>query len=96
MKDLFAVCAPGLEGASRSELEEFGVEAGSPEPGGVPFRTTLERAARLHLRLRTVVRVLMRLGSFEARGRGALAAGLSSLPLRRYRPSGVRGSCLKS
>lgn len=96
MNDLFAVCAPGLEAASRAELEEFGVEVGSPETGGVPFRATVEEAARLHLRLRTVVRVLMRLGSFEARGRSALAAGLASLPLRRYRPAGVRVACRKS
>jgi putative N6-adenine-specific DNA methylase len=94
--DLYAICAPGLEEASAEELSELGAEVTGTETGGVHFRATVPQAARLHLQLRTVVRVLLRLTEFKAQSRKALKAGLAKVPWDRYAPSGVRTSAHKS
>ncbi len=66
------------------------------EPGGVAFRAKVGAAAKLHLRLRTIVRVLLRVGEFPAGDRAKLARGLGEVVWSRYAPSGVRATARKS
>lgn len=113
--ELFAVCSPGLEPFAFRELEEAGLAvetaatgpgggASGEEPsgtvGGIAFRGTLPDLYRANLRLRTVNRVLVRLGDFPASSFPELrrrAAGLSwEQYLRPGAPAAFRVACHRS
>ena len=66
-RELFAVCAPGLESIMQAELRALAAKALEPEPGGVAFRGDSGLLYRANLELRTASRVLVRLGEFHAR-----------------------------
>ena len=63
--DLFAVTAPGLESIAAGELKALGIK-GRQETGGVGFEGTIESIYLANLWLRTVSRVIVRLGRFHA------------------------------
>ncbi len=98
--DLYAVTAPGLESLTAGELTGLGLTPTDTEPGGVAFEGTLEDVARANLWLRTASRVLVRLGSFQARALGELERKAGDLPWRAWLPAGtalrVRATCKKS
>jgi putative N6-adenine-specific DNA methylase len=86
---LFAVTAPGLEALTGRELEQLGLPPIGTEPGGVSFQGSLLDLARANLWLRTASRVLLRLGSFQARALGELERKSSTLPWGQWLPPGV-------
>lgn len=97
---LYAVTAPGLELHTAAELTHIGITPTETEPGGVAFEGTLDDVARANLWLRTASRVLVRLGSFNARALGELERKAIALPWRDWLPAGtamsVRVTCKKS
>ena len=97
--DLFCASAPGLEPLLLAEVRALGLE-GRAEPGGVALTGDLEVLARLNLWLRTASRVLVRLGSFEAKRFPELVHKAAMLPfgrvLRRGQPVALRVTCRKS
>lgn len=97
--ELFATCAPGLSGLLAAEVRALGF-TGIEEPGGVALQGDSATLARLNLWLRTATRVLVRLGSFEAKTFGALVHEAGKLPLERVLRPGqavaLRVTCKKS
>ncbi len=97
---LYAVTAPGLEFHTAGELTTLGITPTDTEPGGVAFEGTLEDVARCNLWLRTASRVLVRLGSFNARALGELERKALALPWRDWLPAkaavSIRVTCRKS
>lgn len=101
--DLFAVCSPGLETFSLQELEAgWAVETASLRPGlgtpeqgpggtsgGIAFRGTLPDLYRANLQLRTVNRVLVRLGDFPAPSFPELRRRTAALAWERFLRPGV-------
>lgn len=63
--ELFAATAPGLEPLALRELAALGLPA-TVEDGGVTFAGGMAEVATANLRLGTVSRVLVRLGTFKA------------------------------
>jgi putative N6-adenine-specific DNA methylase len=63
----FAATAIGLESLARDELTALGLLPGEIEPGGVPFSADAAGLATALLQLRTVARVTVRIGAFQAR-----------------------------
>lgn len=79
----FAVCAPGVEPATLREVEALpGARDARTVPGGVEFSGTLEAGMRANLWLRTAGRVLLRVGSVEAREFAQLRRRAGALPWR--------------
>lgn len=76
---LFATAARGTEGAVRDELRELGFRGVRADRGGVHFGRSLDEGFRATLELRTALRVLFKLGEFEAPHEGALYEGVSQL-----------------
>lgn len=97
---LYAVTAPGIELHTAGELRRLGITPTETEPGGVAFEGTMEDVARANLWLRTASRVLVRLGSFNARALGELERKSALLPWRDWLPDkspvSVRVTCRKS
>jgi putative N6-adenine-specific DNA methylase len=95
----FAVCAPGLEPLAMTELAGLGL-SGREEPGGVLFDADPAALCRANLHLRTVTRVLLRLGTFRARTFAELERHARALPWDRLLEQGMqyrlRVSCAKS
>jgi len=98
--ELFAVCAPGLEPFTESELRALGAEAVRSEPGGVAFRGGLHVLYTANLMLRTATRVLVRLGEFHARDFEQLRRRTSRLPFESCLAPGaavrITASCSRS
>lgn len=65
--DLFAICAPGLEGVLESEMRSLGLDVGKRDVGGVAFAGGSSALCRANLWLRTATRVIARVGEFHAR-----------------------------
>jgi putative N6-adenine-specific DNA methylase len=96
--EFFAVCAPGLEPFTASELshlgligkkslqqEDFPSENRHPlEPGGVSFQGSFHDLYKANLYLRTASRVLVRLGEFYASVFPELRRKASRLPWEKY------------
>ena len=78
--ECFAVTAPDIEQVTSSELTALGASVGPPEPGGVTFPADRELIYRANLELRTASRLLLRLGSFEARTWFELERHVAKLP----------------
>jgi putative N6-adenine-specific DNA methylase len=75
----FATAAKGTEPALRDELRELHLPRVRADRGGVHFEGDLADAARACLWSRVAVRVLLEVGSFEARDGDALYQGTRAL-----------------
>src|SRR5262249_15825560 len=97
---LFATAAHGTEGALRDELRELRFRGVRADRGGVHFAGELEEGARACLWLRTALRVLYRLDSFDAHAAPALYDGVRAIDWSPYltarHPLAVRAFCRDS
>jgi 23S rRNA G2445 N2-methylase RlmL len=78
---LFATAARGTEGAVRDELRELGFRGVRADRGGVHFGRSLDEGLRACIEMRTAIRVLYRLASFDAPSGDALYEGVSAVDL---------------
>jgi double-stranded uracil-DNA glycosylase len=100
----FAVTAPGIKPIAAQELLQLGFQPGQPErdstPGGVEFNGELRDLYRANLHLRSVSRVLLRLGDFYAAAFSELRKKAGRLPWEHWinpgRPLALRVTCHKS
>lgn len=77
----FAITQPGFEKTSEAELIENGIDSiHETVTGGIEFTTRLPDCYMLHLRSRTITRVLMRISRFKATNFTVLRKKLSSVP----------------
>lgn len=76
---LFATAARGTEGAVRDELRDLGFRGVRADRGGVHFGRSLDEGYRACLELRTALRVLYRLSSFDAPTGEALYEGVAAI-----------------
>jgi 23S rRNA G2445 N2-methylase RlmL len=81
---LFATAAKGTEGALRDELRELGFVRVRADRGGVHFDGDTFEGLRACLSLRTAVRVLTRLASFDAPDGDALYEGVRGIDWSPY------------
>jgi putative N6-adenine-specific DNA methylase len=82
---MFAVAAPGVEAVLAREVSSLpGVRAVKPLAGGVEFGGDVEVMMRANLWLRTATRVLVRVGSFEAREFSKMRHRAAALPWERF------------
>ena len=65
--DCYAICPPGVEDLTASELGALGITPGATEPGGVAFQATTSELYAANLQLRTANRVVIRLAEFPAK-----------------------------
>lgn len=65
--DLFAICAPGLEGVLEAEMSALDLAVGKRDVGGIAFAGESSALFRSNLWLRTATRVIARVGDFHAR-----------------------------
>lgn len=77
--DLFIACAPGLEPLLADEVRALGASP-SVTAGGVEAEGDAALLYRANLELGLALKVLVRLGTFEARGFPALVHGAAALP----------------
>ena len=100
MDDLFAVVTPGLEYIAINELIGLGINTGKKENGGILYTGDLKAIYRSNLNLRTVSRILVRLGNFHASAFSELRKKASRLPWEKFifpgQPISMRASCHKS
>ena len=96
---IFATTAPGLESIAAGELKSLGVK-GRQEVGGVGIGGDLDRIYQANLWLRTVSRVLVRLGEFHASTFYELVRKSKKMPWGDFLPETgsveVRVTCRKS
>src|SRR5262252_7388052 len=71
----FVTCARGTEGALRRELAAMRIAGAKGDRGGVWFEGPLAMGMSVCLHARVAVRVLVELGTFEARDGAGLYAG---------------------
>ncbi len=94
-----ATAAFGLEGLVAGELKRMGLLA-SAVNGGAMFEGSFEDAMRANLYLRTADRVLLVVGTFEARTFEELFEGVAALPWEQYLTRDCRfpvsGNCARS
>jgi putative N6-adenine-specific DNA methylase len=78
----FASTCPGLEGVLCEEIKALSIsrEDTAASAGGVEFRGFLKEGYLANLKLRTALRVLMRIGHFKATNFRQLAKKVSSIP----------------
>jgi len=100
MDDLFAVVTPGLESIALNEMQGLGFYPLTKENGGVLFKGDLNTVYRSNLNLRTVSRILVRLGHFHASAFSELRKKASRLPWEKFiapgQPISIRATCHKS
>ncbi len=93
-------CLFGLEGPVSGELRHMGIADVNAENGRVLFTGGAEDMAKANIRLRCGERVLITLGSFEARTFDELFEGVRGLPWEDYIPKDgafpVKGHSLSS
>lgn len=98
--DLIATSTFGLEAVVVRELKALGYDAKVAQPGRIVFRADVAAIARANLWLRTSDRVLIRLGTFEAKDFGVLFDQTKALPWERWLPRNaafpVSGRSVKS
>lgn len=80
MYSFFATAAKGTEGALRDELRELGLPKVRADRGGVHFEGTLADGMRACLWSRIAMRVLLSLGTHEARGAEGLYDAVRAIP----------------
>jgi 23S rRNA G2445 N2-methylase RlmL len=79
---LFATAARGTEGAVRDELRDLGFRGVRAARGGVHFGRSLDEGFRACIELRSAIRVLHRLASFDAPSGEALYEGVAAVDFR--------------
>ncbi|MDL2273330.1 class I SAM-dependent RNA methyltransferase [Oscillospiraceae bacterium OttesenSCG-928-G22] len=101
--DNFTYCAPclfGLEGLVADELKRLRMADVKAEDGRVYFSGDAAALSQASVWLRCAERVLLVLGSFEARTFDELFEGVKALPLEQFLPKDaqfpVKGHCLNS
>lgn len=98
--NIFAVTPPGVESLTAGELGGLGIKHDFEEPGGVGFSGTLDDVYRANLWLRTANRLMVRVGTFHARGFNEIERHASRLPWEEYVSAGqrlrLRVTCRKS
>lgn len=82
--EAFAITAPGLSRIAARELAQVGLAVDDVEPAGVTFKGGLHEVYAANLRLRTVSRVIVRLGRFQARTFAELERHSSKLPWSKF------------
>lgn len=87
---LAAPCHFGLEAVLKREILDNGFELASVEDGRVLFKAAPEDIPRANICLRTAERVLLVVGSFEARTFDELFEEIRALPLEDYLPRNAR------
>ena len=99
----YTFCVPclfGLEGLVGDELKRLELKNVRAENGRVLFDGDFHAMATANVRMRMGERVLLRLGSFEARSFEDLFQGVRQLPLENFIPKDgrfpVKGHCLNS
>lgn len=85
---LFAVSPPGLEQVTLHELNQMGVRNIKFETGGINFVANIQELYRANLWLRSVNRVLLRIGRFNVKDFDELEDQISRYPWGIYLPSG--------
>ncbi|HCM97096.1 MAG: hypothetical protein A2X25_13320 [Chloroflexi bacterium GWB2_49_20] len=100
MDELFAVVTPGLESVAWNEMQELGLNPLTKESGGVLFQGDLKTIYWANLNLRTVSRILIRLGHFHASAFSELRKKAGRLPWENFinpgQPISLRATCHKS
>ena len=81
-----APCHFGLESVLKREVEQLGYEIVQLEDGRVTFRGGAEAVCRANIFLRTAERVLMKVGSFQAKTFDELFEKTKELPWENYIP----------
>jgi putative N6-adenine-specific DNA methylase len=98
--ELIATAAFGLEAVLARELTTLGYDRLTVRDGRVQFRAELAAICRTNLWLRTADRVLLKIGSFEARDFGELFDQTAALDWARWIPKEgqfpVRGKSVRS
>jgi len=98
--DCFAITAPGLESIAAGELTALGMTPTDVSRGGVSWTGPIESVYRANLHMRTASRVLVRVGSFQARTFAELERHAKRIAWERYvvreRPVRFRVTCKKS
>ena len=93
-------CLLGVEGLVAEELRDMGAENVAPENGRVLCAGSPEMIARANIRSRFAERVLVLLGTFEAKSFESLFRGVKALPwtewIGRDDAFPVKGRCLSS
>lgn len=82
--EFFATAAKGTEGAVRDELRSLRFRGVRADRGGVHFSGPLEEGFRACIELRTAMRVLVRLTSFDAPSEAALYEGARAIDWAAY------------
>ncbi len=97
---LIATTAFGLEAIAAREIKSLGYEVLETENGRITFQGPLEAICRTNLWLRTAERVLVKVGSFNARSFEELFEKTKALPWSRWIPENgvfpVSGKSIKS
>ncbi len=98
--DLIAVTAFGLESLAVRELDDLGYPAKPSSTGRIPFTADPIAIARCNLMLRTVGRLLVRVGTFPCADFGTLFDATYALPWHEWIPADgsfpVNGRSVKS
>ena len=84
--ELIAPCHFGLEAVLKREIKDLGYDIVQVEDGRVTFTTDLAGIARANLFLRTAERILLKIGSFQAKTFDELFEGTKKLPWEEYIP----------
>ncbi len=84
--ELIAPCHFGLEAVLKKEIMDLGYEISLVEDGRVTFLGDDEAICRANVFLRTAERVLLKVGSFEARTFDELFEGTKAIPWEDYIP----------
>ena len=85
--ELIAPCHFGLEAVLKKEILDLGYEISSVEDGKVTFLGDAEAVCRGNIFLRTTERVLLKVGSFQAKTYDELFEGTKALPWEEYIPA---------
>jgi len=83
-QNLFVTCAPGVEPFLDAELEALRARKRERQVGGVSFEGGWQDIWRANLELRTGIRVLSRVGRFQARDADELYRGVMKVDWSRY------------
>ncbi|HZY41775.1 MAG TPA: class I SAM-dependent RNA methyltransferase [Anaerolineae bacterium] len=98
--DLFATCAPGFEAVAAQELFALGIANPAVDAGGVNFRGFMSHVYKVNLWGRSIERVLLRLGEFNALTFKELHDKARQLDWAQFiqptRPVSIRATCHKS
>ncbi len=98
--ELTATASFGLEAVVARELKDLGYERQTVADGRITFPAGLEAICKTNLWLRSADRVLLKVGSFEARDFGALFDQTAALDWARWIPIDgqfpVRGKSVRS